>query len=664
MSQHALLRPGIDAELSTKIVRQALRLLWHCGNSTQGRVEAIQANGAACITQFLSHHDAKVREAAVCALNVISLETRGKKDVLEHSLEAIGRIIHSESETTYLHETCVQLCRSAAELPAFRFAFARHVLKSIWLLEKVFGTCALAAISPLLSSQEDMETRIQATVVAEHFLTHGKPIPVGDDIRVCVDPLSNVERPNVYGFEECVDILQHLVELLDHTPSAAVCLKALVQQERPREELAKLLRAGLLVHTASQQGFVESLALEDKDQAKKFAKEELLESFEGRRGMRYLVALQLAMDAGVDPEEIPCVYSLHKMSETFQVPSTEVTTVTAQLCFILDYTGSMRTQIAQAKESVQKIIESVSRLQLPWPNASIDLEMSAVAYNDWDSDTAKLGRPVVAAFGGKEIKREHDSSLTAADFNLGGTFTKDAAALRSFIDQGLGHGGQIPEELTGALLAASYLPWTAQEKLAVIITDAPCHGKDYSSVVHDPFCDPKTGLTCTGKPEVPLRRFMSKGVTVVILHTGEAHTVSMCRRLQDTDPRLIHEKVSPTETAEKLVSLIEAKLQLQPLHYVLKPYRLEQGEEANSNDAPLELATGHELEVEDESRTERYNTGSEGLLFLGKRGAPKLTLRRPGDVSLDQYFTAQSDQVEIKGKFDGRKSYLLRMPAK
>eukprot|EP00913_Durusdinium_trenchii_P035532 g33251.t1 len=270
--------------------------------------------------------------------------------------------------------------------------------------------------------------------------------------------------------------------------------------------------------------------------------------------MRYLVALQLAMDAGVDPEEIPCVYSLHKMSETFQ----------------------------------------------------------------------------------------HDSSLTAADFNLGGTFTKDAAALRSFIDQGLGHGGQIPEELTGALLAASYLPWTAQEKLAVIITDAPCHGKDYSSVVHDPFCDPKTGLTCTGKPEVPLRRFMSKGVTVVILHTGEAHTVSMCRRLQDTDPRLIHEK------------------------------------EANSNDAPLELATGHELEVEDESRTERYNTGSdawsrwvpdtwasqEGLLFLGKRGAPKLTLRRPGDVSLDQYFTAQSDQVEIKGKFDGRKSYLLRMPAK
>ena len=103
--------------------------------------------------------------------------------------------------------------------------------------------------------------------------------------------------------------------------------------------------------------------------------------------------------------------------------------------------------------------------------------MTAVAYNDWDADTAKLGRPVVSVFGGREMKRGHDASLTAADFDLGGEFTKDAprgekrekslkkslkgsfeeallletrSALRDFIAQGLGHGGQIPEELTGA----------------------------------------------------------------------------------------------------------------------------------------------------------------------------------------------------------------------
>jgi hypothetical protein len=37
------------------------------------------------------------------------------------------------------------------------------------------------------------------------------------------------------------------------------------------------------------------------------------------------------------------------------------------------------------------------------------------------------------------------------------------------------------------MLAASYLPWSAQEKLAVIITDAPCHGKDGD------FCELQNG---------------------------------------------------------------------------------------------------------------------------------------------------------------------------
>jgi len=650
--------PSIDVELSTNIVRQALRLLWHCGNSAQGRVETLQADGAHCITQFLSHNDAKVREAAVCALNVISLETRGKKDILQHSLDAIARIIHSESETTYLHETCVQLCRCAAELPAFRFAFARHVLKSIWLLQKVFGTTSLAAISPLLSSKEDMEIRIQAAVVAEHFLTSQEPL-LGDDIRVPpVCPLVNVEQPPAFGFEECVDILQHLVELIEQTPSAQVCLKALVRRERPRQELAKLIRSGLLVVPANQQSFVESLAAEDQSQAKAFAKEELIESFKQRQGMRYLVALQMATDAQLEEKDIPCVYSLHKMKDTFLVPESSGN-ISCQLCFILDYTAHMKTQISQAKESISMITDAIKNLRLAAaPNATVDLEMTAVAYTDWDADSAKLGRPVVAAFGGKEIKCSH-TNLTPADFNLEGKFTKDASALRSWMDQSLGHGGQIPEELTGAMLAASYLPWTAQEKLVVIVTDAPCHGKEYSSVVHDPFCDPTTGLTCTGKPEVPLRSLMEKGVRVVVLHTGEAHAVSMCSRLQDTDPRLIHEKVNPLETAQKLVSVVESKLQLQPLHYVLKPYRLDQGEFLS----PLELALDHDVEIEEAGAKEKCNTGTDGLLFLGNRLNPKITIGRPSDSSLDAWFNRKSDQVELPQAFDGQKTYLLKMPA-
>ena len=45
-------------------------------------------------------------------------------------------------------------------------------------------------------------------------------------------------------------------------------------------------------------------------------------------------------------EEIPYVYSLHRVSKSFQLPAVDhrCRSVTAQLCFVLDYTGSMKTQ--------------------------------------------------------------------------------------------------------------------------------------------------------------------------------------------------------------------------------------------------------------------------------------------------------------------------------
>jgi len=55
------------------------------------------------------------------------------------------------------------------------------------------------------------------------------------------------------------------------------------------------------------------------------------------------------------------------------------------------------------QESLNKLVDLVTNLRLRHaPDASIDLEMTAVAYTDWDADSAKLGRPVVAAFGGKD----------------------------------------------------------------------------------------------------------------------------------------------------------------------------------------------------------------------------------------------------------------------
>lgn len=236
--------PALRRPESTETVRQALRMLWHCGNDPKGRKEMLKADGVKIITSYLSNHDAKVREAAVCALNVISLETPGKQEVLKHSTEALGTLLHSDKETTYLHETCVQLCRCASELPAFRFAFARHVLKSVWLLEKVYGTTALAAVCPLLKPAENIEVRTQAAHVMAHFLGAKQPAR-GDEIRVPpVCPLEHINKPPMYAIEECTGILHDLVLLMDMPASmepALKCLDALTEAGKPRKELRELI---------------------------------------------------------------------------------------------------------------------------------------------------------------------------------------------------------------------------------------------------------------------------------------------------------------------------------------------------------------------------------------------------------------------------------------
>jgi hypothetical protein len=224
-------------------------MLWHVGNDPEGRVEMLKADGVRVITIYLdANQDAQVREAAVCALNVIALESNGKMEVLKHSTEAFARLLHSDQETAYLHETCVQLIRASAELPSFRFDFARLVLKSIWLLEKIWGTAALSAVSPLLDPKEDVETRTQAAHVISHFLRNPSP-EKGDEIRVPpVCPLSMIIEPAMFAMEECVSILPNLVKLLDVAREPALeCLEALTDAAKPRKELIELVAESRVV---------------------------------------------------------------------------------------------------------------------------------------------------------------------------------------------------------------------------------------------------------------------------------------------------------------------------------------------------------------------------------------------------------------------------------
>jgi hypothetical protein len=234
--------PALRPADSTEAVRQALRFLWHVGNDPEGRKEMLKADGVRVITTYLeANQDPKVREAAICALNVISLETEGKKEVLKHSTESFARLLHSDKETAYLHETCVQMVRAASELPSFRFDFARLILKSIWLLEKIFGTTSLSAVSPLLDPKEDAETRTQAAIVVSHFLRNPSP-GQGDEIRVPPVFGSFIIEPAMFAMEECVSIIPNLVSLLTIAREPALeCLDALTDAAKPRKELFELV---------------------------------------------------------------------------------------------------------------------------------------------------------------------------------------------------------------------------------------------------------------------------------------------------------------------------------------------------------------------------------------------------------------------------------------
>mmetsp|Transcript_126490 Transcript_126490/g.252733 ORF Transcript_126490/g.252733 Transcript_126490/m.252733 type:complete len:541 (-) Transcript_126490:9-1631(-) len=255
----------LSPEAATDTLRQALRVLWHTGNDPRGRLEAHGADGVRVVTNYLKHTDPKVREAAVCALNVASLETQGKKDVLRYSIGGLGELLHNDKETPYLHETSIQLCRCASELPAFRFSFARLNLRSIWLLEKIYGTPSLAAVSPLLNPRENLETRIEAAKVVRHFLR--PPSIEGDKIRVPpICPLRHIENPPLFAIEECADILSNLAALMQDAPEEALdCFEALVEADKPREELQAFLESGRAQISEANRERVEAIWQKDPE---------------------------------------------------------------------------------------------------------------------------------------------------------------------------------------------------------------------------------------------------------------------------------------------------------------------------------------------------------------------------------------------------------------
>ena len=254
---------------------------------------------------------------------------------------------------------------------------------------------------------------------------------------------------------------------------------------------------------------------------------------------------------------------------------------------------------------MSQIIASAQKVCNPMrPGASIDLKMTAIAYNDWDPGTRAKGRPVGAAFGGTKIF----GNERGCNFNLGGEFTENADRVKEWLCQGLGEGGGEPEELTGALLAASHLRWDSDVMLVVAITDAPCHGTAYSNASPDSFCDTGTGLSCTSIPEVPLEVLKANRVKVVVLHppSNSSAVSQMCQKLSSKG--LIGIGVDTSMICDRMVPMIKAELeQVKPkISYLLQPLTFDKPTAPGN----FNLAAVHEAEIEEGGKKEVLRIGS------------------------------------------------------
>lgn len=128
------------------------------------------------------------------------------------------------------------------------------------------------------------------------------------------------------------------------------------------------------------------------------------------------------------------------------------------LLFILDITNSMNLYL---EESKNKILDMMKIIEANCPG--IEINLGFIGYRDFND----------LDFGEQYINLEFTTHYENIKNSI-----KDLTA------EG---GGDIPEDLCGALELAQNKKWGGNTKFAVLVTDSPCHGKKYHDLEDDNY---------------------------------------------------------------------------------------------------------------------------------------------------------------------------------
>ena len=155
------------------------------------------------------------------------------------------------------------------------------------------------------------------------------------------------------------------------------------------------------------------------------------------------------------------------------------------LMFIMDLTGSMGIWLDEAKKSIQDIIEEITE-----NNPGSKIRLSFVGYKDF-------------TIAGE--KREYSSK----------EFSENIKEITDYINTlGCSGGGDIPEDIVGALKHALSMKWESDAKYAILVCDAPCHGKQYHNISYDRFANGDPDGTTL---ESVIDQFRQNGITLYCL---------------------------------------------------------------------------------------------------------------------------------------------------
>ena len=161
-------------------------------------------------------------------------------------------------------------------------------------------------------------------------------------------------------------------------------------------------------------------------------------------------------------------------------------TITIDLAFVMDITGSMSTYLNFARDRVLQIIEKLTK------ETSASVNLGFIGYRDY-----------------------HDSN---DEYLIYPELTKDSEKVKQFISKAQAKGGNDCEDMGGGLTAALNYKWKSNTRFVMLIADAPCHGFQYHQMKNFdslPKGDPKY------KIDEIIKKFAENDINLLCLNITE-----------------------------------------------------------------------------------------------------------------------------------------------